>query len=251
MLLSLLQGLYPDDQSPTMIVCDALGAVVSQTSQTSGFPASSLANPLTYERWQPLTYPASAVVDYGDAVTVDAICLAAVSADISGVVVASSTDGVNFTNQAFPAVDGGDVLLVRLPGAITTRYWRLTIGAGSVSVFIVGSAGVLPCQSVDTTPLRFSRDTELLPNKSNGGQWLGRSVTKKGLVGQIVIQNESHGDFDTGLNALLKRARFSPFVYSNPVDGAFYCWTTSDPQASRGSGRLISVTIPVEAYSSE
>ena len=233
-----------------MLICDALGSIASYTSQTDGFPASSLTNPLTYERWQPAAYPASAIVDYWAAVTVDTICLAVVSADIGGVVVAISSDGITFTDRATIAADG-DVLIAKLPTPVTARYWRLTIGSGAVSVFMAVAADVLPCPSVETTPLRFSRDTELLPNKSNGGQWLGRSVTKKGLVGQIVIQNESHSDFDAGLNELLKRARFAPFVYSNPVDGAFYCWTTSDPQASRGSGRLISVTIPVEAYSSE
>jgi hypothetical protein len=65
------------------------------------------------------------------------------------------------------------------------------------------------------TPLTLSRDTELSNNVSEGGQYLGRSIIRKGA---------STSAQWTHLNASWYRANFDPFVKSARTNPFFIGW---------------------------
>ena len=162
----------------------------------------------------------------GSAKTVDYFGLVG---DMNGATVAlqSSTDNSTWTTQQTQSglTDRINMFLF-LP--VSARYWRLliTVAIPSIAVVYIGQA--LDMQRMiyqGHTPLTLSRTTELSNNISEGGQYLGRSIIRKGAKTGFGWQH---------LKADWYRANFDPFVKAARTAPFFIAWRPSQYPSEMG-----------------
>lgn len=178
------------------------------SSEQAGFPATAAVNPATYDYWLPAAMPAVWTVDYGEAVDVDYVGIAAHSfkTDATSVNVEYSTDNVTWTSVALTSFADGRPVFLMFEKTFA-RYWRVTFD-GSV----IPQIGVIYIGELLTmmrpfygghSPITLSRQTQFVGSKSESGQLLGTSIVKKGVATSFKWQN---------LKAAWYRQYFDPFV---------------------------------------
>ena len=230
-------------------------AALTASSAAPGFPVSSLANSMTYDRWLPVALPATVTIDAGEAVAADYLGIAAhLLRDGLNTVTLSYLDAGAWTDIAAgqPADNGS---LMFLFPEVVSRRWRLTFtGATPQPVGVVYLGRALAMQRPiyqGHTPLTLSADTVIRPQRSERGQLLGRTKIRGGYKTSVAWSN---------LSAAWVRDSFMPFVKSAPLDpfffawrpGSFpeevgYVWTSSDVAPSNSGPRdLMSVDMEVE-----
>lgn len=217
--------------------------VVASTSE-AGFPVSALLNPLTYEFWKPTSFPAEVTVDTGNSAPVGYIGLAAHNLCGCRVsVLYSVDDGLNYEPAVSFELKNNNPVMVLFP-EVNAQLWRVTIEGWAFAPvfsanFVDQEYGVAAYDSADAGDSRvgvmylgkplampypiygghapgvLSRNTLVQPNRSEGGQWLGRSV----------IRNGASADFDfNNLRAAWYRENFDPFVASAIEAPYFIGW---------------------------
>jgi len=238
----------------------ARDGTVSASSEQSNFPATAAENELTFERWKPDALPATWQVDFGSDTTVNYCGIAAHSLGENGnqVEVEHSSDGNTWTTiDTFSPSDDSPIMVLFTD--TSDQYWRIRLSSGTIPVVGVIFFG----QTLDMeraiygghSPLPLSRTTTVRPQRSEGGQWLGRSVVRKGFSTNCEWDN---------LTASWYRANFDPFAkYATQEEGAFfiawrpddydevgYCWTGGDIQPTNtGTRDLMSVSMDVTGHS--
>lgn len=250
----------------------------------AGFPARALGNPFTYELWKPPTNPATVTVDMGASRSVDYIGIAAHALAGCSVTVLTSPDGSTYTEQRQAVIlKNRPVMLLFEP--VTARYVQLKVegwgeeptllldfagqqyGAGDATDIGGAYAGVLyvgaslqmqRSQYGGVTPQPFTKSTEIRPSVSEGGQWLGRSVVRKGFTADTAWKH---------LKADWVRDKFLPFI-DHAVEGegaffiawrpdgfadeVFYAWTDSDIRPSNmGVADFMEVSFSFSGHSNE
>lgn len=230
-------------------------ATISATSQATGFPASSIANALTYERWMPAVAPASIEIDAGGLVIADYVGIAAHTLGSAGatIVISHSEDGADWIDVLDVRPDNDNAIMV-LFEPVMARYWRISIdrvaviGVVNIEMSLAMIKGVVGGHS----PGVLSRKTDIMPNKSEGGQFLGRSVIRKGFETEYQWENldeywyRSH--FDPFVESAIRYPFFiawNPFRFPNDV---IYAWCNKDIQPRmQGVRGRIEVGFDVEA----
>ncbi len=188
---------------------------VTASTEAEGWLGEDAVTPLTFEGWRPTALPATLTVDAGAAVPADYFGLVA---SLSGCTayLERSADNVSWTTVVAVAPTN-DAALMRFFDEVSARYWRLRITGGAVMplvrVFFVGVALQMqrPIYS-GHTPLTLARQTEYANSVSEGGQFLGRSIVRKGVGTAYAWAN---------LTAAWYRQYFDPFV-SYAQRGAFF-----------------------------
>lgn len=210
---------------------------VSASSSASGFPAAAAKNPLTYEFWRPTSLPAWWMVDAGSPVEVSYCGVAAHSIGTSGanMVVEYSLDNSTWTNVVGEN-QSDDSAMMFLFAPVTARYWRIYI-SGSVipSVGVVYFGKVLemqrPCYS-GISPINFNRTTVIRPNRSENGQWIGRSIVRQGVSTSVAFRHLDYDWYRQNFDPFAKEAIKYPFFFAWRPDKYFdavgYVWTTRD-----------------------
>jgi hypothetical protein len=192
------------------------GRTPTASSSATGRLPIAATYPTTFEYWRPSALPATWTVDLGTAQTVDYLGLVG---DMNGATVTlqSSTD-----NSTWTTVDTRtgvtDRINMMLFAPVTARYWRITVDVQFVNLAVVYLGQALAMQRriyQGHTPLTLSRDTELSNNMSEGGQYLGRSIIRKGASTQATWQH---------LKADWYRANFDPFVKAARTMPFFIAW---------------------------
>lgn len=198
-------------------------AVVTATSETAGFPVSSLKNPLTYDRWLPSSLPATVTIDAGVAVPVDYVGVAAhlLSDGAVSVTVAyldEATPPGTWTEVAAELPGDNGTILFLVP-EVFARWWRLTFeGATPQPVGVVYLGRALAMQRPiyqGHAPLTLSAETVIRPQRSEGGQFLGRSIIRGGFKTRAAFSN---------LQAAWVRSEFDPFIKSARSYPFFFAW---------------------------
>lgn len=234
---------------------------ITVSTQAADFPGSSLANPLTAERWKPTAVPATVTIDVGEAVDADYIGMASHTFHQNGCVVTAqySADGATWTDidQIAPG-DGKPIMFIF--GTITARYWRLYITGTSVPSLGVLYIGTLLVSQRGIygghTPITMGRNTKIIRNKTEGGQFAGISQIREGVSTTIELKH---------LTARWYRDEFEPFVIAARARPFFfawrnqefpqevgYVWTTGDIVPSNmGIRDLMQVSFTVEGFSDE
>lgn len=231
-------------------------ATVTATSEAPGFPASAIRHPLTYERWAPAVAPATLTIDAGALVTADYVGIAAHTIGSTGATVAisHSEDGTTWTDvlQTAPT---DDKAIMALFEPVMARYWRIRIDrvAEIGVVYIERALAMQKGVSGGHSPGTLSRQTVIEPSRSVTGQFLGRSIVRRGF------QTEYEWEY---LDPLWYRANFDPFVAAAIRDPFFiawrpdkypeevlYAWTDRDiaPRYMRIMPKLMQVRLNVEA----
>jgi len=233
------------------------GATIDASSEQDGFPASALTNELTYEFWRPESLPATWEVDAGEAVEVNACGIAAHTLGSEGnFVEVQYHDGGDWSTVADFAPKTDDPILFLFEKRESER-WRIRIDGDkepSIGVVFFGKALEMyrPIYQ-GHSPLKLSRETVREPNRSERGQWLGISVTRRGVGTDFSWEH---------LPADWYREQFDPFAeYASQGPGTFfiawrpsqfpqevgYCWLDQDDIQPDNSGprNFMSVSMSV------
>jgi len=194
----------------------AFGVTPIASTSAAGHPAIAATYPTTFEFWTPTALPATWTLDFGGAKTVDYLGMVG---DMNGCTVAlqSSTDNSTWTTQE-TRTGLTDRINLFFITPITARYWRLsiTVAIPRLAVAYIGQALAMERKIYQGhTPLTLSRETELSNNISEGGQYLGRSIIRKGASTSAEWQH---------LKADWYRANFDPFVESAREYPFFIGW---------------------------
>lgn len=248
----------------------------------AGFPASALGNPLTYELWKPPVFPATIDVDAGRQVTVDYVGLGVHHLGGCKVTVSSSVNGSDYTEVA-EAVLVRDRAAMMLFEAVTARYWRLDIEGWAIEptllldfvnqeysvgdytdvanaflgVLFIGQALQMERSFYGNyTPAPYSKDTEIRPTRSEGGQWLGRSVVRKGFVNDYSYRHLAADWVRDTFEPFIDHAVTLPFFISwrpeGYADEVLYGQVENDIQPSNmGIRNLMQVSFQVKAHGND
>lgn len=238
-------------------------SMVTATSEAAGFPASALVNGLTYDQWRPTALPATLDVDLGEAKDCDYMGIAAHNfATIGATVTAEySTDGGSTwtTVSEFSPGDNNPIMLIF--DTITARYWRLVVDAPSgtlqMGVLYLGEALAMQ-RSIygGVSPITLARRTEYNSNISDSGQWLGRTIVRKGSTASFEWRHLTADWYRENFDPFVKAARTTAFFiawYPSKYPGEVgYCMTTGDVRPSNmGVSNLMSVSIQCEGFSDD
>lgn len=231
------------------------GAAITSSSEEAGWPASSTGNSMTYERWRPTAVPAWVAYDAGADVEVDYLGIASHTLGSSGATFALeySANGSDWTTvETVEAADDRAIMLLFEP--ITARYWRLSVTEAVASVGVVYIGRVLEMQRGlygGHSPGRLSRQTDILPNKSDGGQFLGRSIIRQGYATAYDWDNLTASWYRQWFDPFVESARKYPFFIAwYPLkypDEVLYAWCNDDIKPkNQGQRDLMSVGFSVE-----
>ncbi|WP_322997961.1 hypothetical protein [Castellaniella sp.] len=228
---------------------------LSVSSERAGFPGIALKNATTYDRWSPVTLPAWAQWDAGGNVDVDYVGIASHNLGGATVSVQHSQDGTAWTDAIVLTPSKNDALIAWWE-QVTARYWRVLIDGNDiyrVGVIYLGKILVMP-RSITSghSPAMLSRNTDILPAKSDTGQFLGRSIIRQGFA--TTYQWESlpaqwyRDSFDPFVAAAVK---YPFFLVANPArwpGESMYAWATKDVKPRYQRQRdWMEVSVPVEA----
>lgn len=208
---------------------------LNASSQSASFPASGLLNPLTYERWKPLSLPAYVYIDLNtNAATADYVGIAAHNL---GSMRATAQVWYSITGSAGSFVkihewspsDNSPIMLMFNP--VNARYWRIDILSADaipyIGVLYIGKALVMQRNIYSgVTPPAFNRDTKVITNRSDTGQTLGRTVIRSGLQQSFKWAHLTRDWVDVNIPPFLRNARERAFFvawrpYTHPNDVVF------------------------------
>jgi hypothetical protein len=230
--------------------------VTSNTTGTTGNPLLSVTNPLTYERFQPNASATNIVVDAGVPVEVDYVGIAAHTLEGRTILLQSSTDNSTWTTR-LTIVPTGRTDILGLISPITARYWRINItwtAAPFIGVLYIGKSLAMQREIYGGhTPITLSRSTTILPNVSDTGQWVGRSIIRSGYSSQYDWRHLTASWYRANFDPFVEHARRKPFFIAwrpqqYPAE-VVYGWTPGDiVPVNMGLKDYMSVSLPVEGY---
>jgi hypothetical protein len=234
---------------------------VTASSEAVDFPADAPLNELTYEFWRPTALPATWTLDAGSSVAVNYFGIAAHTLGTSGntVTIQSSPDNTTWTTiDSITPTDNSPIMF--LFASVTAEYYRIEITGGAIpSVGVVYIGTVLemlrPCYA-GLTPISLSRDTVIRPNRSEGGQWLGRSVIRSGSSMSVNYSNLDNAWVRSTFRDFINDAVTYPFFFAwrpdNYSEDVGYVWVSEDIKPSNSGTRdLMNVSIQMSGLSIE
>lgn len=232
-------------------------AAVTASSSTSGFPSSSVYNPATFERWRPGQLPATLEIDAGEPVDCDYVGIVAhtLGDEECSLIIEKSDDGDAWQEIESAEFNSNEAFLL-LFERTTARYWRLRIdgesGTPQIGVVYVGEALAMQRPIYGGhTPGKLNRTTTFQNNKSENGQFLGRSIVRKGYSESLSWGNLTAAWYRENFDPFVEAARTTPFFVAwRPgkfPDEVLYAWTSDDIAPNNSGTRdLVSVSIDVE-----
>jgi len=233
---------------------------LSASGEEAGFEADAAKNEMTYEFWRPDALPATWRIDAGAAVSVDYVGIAAHTLGFDGASVKpqwsnddSAWNDVTDVSAHAPADDSPILFLF---AAESHRYWRIEITGStvpSVGVVYIGAALAMPRPIYGGhSPLDLSRNTVIRPQRSERGQFLGRSIVRSGFSTDFSWQHLTPEFYRDEFDVFVEDARRFPFFLawrpSTFPESVGYVWTGQDISPSNmGVGKgLMQVSLAVE-----
>ena len=194
----------PSTEKPTLLIENILTegdlTVSSETSDGAGLNAMS---DTTFDFWTPSAASARLDVDMGEAVTCDAVGIAAHTLGTDGASFRIRTGTTGFENvitriEHSPLTD--DTIIGLFP-SISARYWRFEIlnGPASIGVVKIGKRVIVPTGVLlGHVGVNHGERIELLSNDSINGQFLGTRIIRRsaeinidfGLVSKTFVEND-------------------------------------------------------------
>lgn len=216
-------------------------------------------NGLTYNFWEVGTGLNQFAVDLGSPQPVDYLGIAAHTLGSTGrrIYVQRSTDGSSWVTAHSetwfaPATDAP--LMVYFPEQ-SYRYWRFLVEGGPtayIGVAYLGKALRMKRRIYGGhTPANLSRQTDILPQRSVNGAFLGRSVIRRGIATTYAFNNLPadwyRENFDPFVQSALERPFFVAWRPDDHPDECVYAWTTGDiAPTNTGTRDFMSVSFGVE-----
>lgn len=231
-------------------------STVTASTEATDFPKENATDGLDWDYWKPTALPAWIKVDAGESKTVTYMAIAAHNCATQGVTVTPqySTDNMSWSNAAAGTVPDDDGPVFFLFDTVDARYWRLHLSGGSVpQIGVVQVGRALAFERglwQGHTPITLARQTDIRPNRAEGGSRLGRSIIRRGNATNFSVGNLTASWVRSKLEVFIKDARTRAFFLAwNPADWPMevgWVWCNDDIQPQQTGPRdLMSVSFDV------
>lgn len=218
-------------------------ATVTASSEATDFDATNVQNGLTWNFWKPTTQNSYLDFAFGSSTTINYVGIAAHNMGTQGnTVLIQRANGTS--PETYTTIDShtptDDSVIMFLFDDVSNTDFRISITGGSVpSIGVVYMGDVMVSERPfygGHTPITLSKKTVVRPQKSEGGQWLGRTKIREGAQTSITINNLSAAWVRSTFSDFIDSAIDYPFFFawrptSYPAEVA-YCWTAGDITAS-------------------
>lgn len=221
-----------------------LAGTVTASTSAAGFAATNAATNRTDSFWRPTALTATWALDAGFAQAVSYCGIAAHDLGTQGctVLVQSSPDGTTWTTRC-TIIPADDSTILALFATVSARYWRLSIsGSGdepTLGVIQFGAVTEFPQKAAYVGSMSFDRTrvASYSTNLSEGGQWLGRSVSRVSLTPSMQVSHLSEAWVASEWDAFAEYAETGPFFIADRPSvypkSCCYAWTSGDLRAER------------------
>lgn len=227
---------------------------VANIDAPSDAPRRNALNGLTYNYWRLGTGTQTLEVSLGGSQPVDYVGIAAHTLGSAGRRVRVQRGTSNAHSEAWFAPSTDAPLMIYFPQA-SGSSWRVQVEAGPeayIGVVYLGRALRMKRRIYGGhTPANLSRQTDILPQRSVNGAFLGRSVIRRGIATTYAFNNlpadwyREH--FDPFVQSALERPFFIAWRPDDHPDECVYAWTTGDiAPTNTGTRDFMSVSFGVE-----
>jgi hypothetical protein len=217
---------------------------ITPSTEAAGFAAANAGTNRTDSFWRPTALPATWEIDAGFAHSVSYCGIAAHDLGTQGctVLVQSSPDGVTWTTRC-TIIPTDDTAIFALFATVSAQYWQLSIsGSGdepTIGVIQFGAVTEFPQRASYAPSMSFERTrvASYSTNRSEGGQWLGRSVSRVSLAPTMQVSHLSETWVAAEWDAFAEYAEAAPFFVADRPNAfpksCCYAWTGGDLRAER------------------
>jgi hypothetical protein len=217
---------------------------IAASTEAAGFAAANAGTNRTDSFWRPTALPATWEIDAGSAQSVSYCGIAAhdLGTQDCVVLVRSSPDGSTWTTRC-TITPTDDSAILALFGTVSARYWRIEVsGSGdepTIGVIQFGAVTEFPQRATYAPSMSFERTrvASYSTNLSEGGQWLGRSVSRVSLAPSMQVAHLSETWIAAEWDAFAEHAEAAPFFVADRPDtfpkSCCYAWTGGDLRAER------------------
>jgi len=148
------------------------------------------------------------------------------------------------------------ILATFTTGSIRRIQITISGGTGNFSIGVVYAGAVLTMQQSiygGHSPVVLSAATEFQNNSSDSGQWLSRTIVRKGLKAQFNFRHLTPSFYRTNFQHFVRIARTRPFFIKwrpvgYPLETAL-CWTQDDIRPlNMGIKDFMEVSFSADAY---
>jgi hypothetical protein len=202
------------------------GTWTASSQESVDFAVSALNNEMTLRRWRAATADTTPELDcnFGSAQAISYVGIAAHNLAGKLVTLSYYYDAEESWEvlKAFTPADNEAIMV--LFAAVTTQYIKIGV-AGTCEIGVVYAGPVLAMARpfyAGHSPAKLSRNTTVLPRQSESGQFLSRTITRRGYVGQYSWRH---------LSAAWYRANFDPFVAAATERPFFLAWNPGGASA--------------------
>lgn len=223
---------------------------------TSGIAPHYLTNIVidqTFETYKPDTIDPEIDIDLGSAQPVNYFGL--VGRSMGAIKLQYSLDNISFVD-VLEINDGTEVISMGLFDEVTAQYWKFIFTGENQEIIKVNLGKTLDMQRPiygGHTPITLNRATVYKNNRSEKGQYIGRTKQRQGFSGAWSWQNLTAAWYRENFDLFVEAARddmffiaWRPESYSDEVG---YCQTSSDisPQ-NQGVRDLMSVSMSATGF---
>lgn len=234
-------------------------ATVTASTEASGFAKENVQNALTWNFWQPTTQTSFLEFDFGSPTAIDYIGIAGHNCGTQG-----NTINIQYWDGLSPGswvtidttTPTDDSVILFLFASSNHQIFKVEFTGGSVpnvaSIFMGNQLTMQRTIYGGHSPVTMSKKTVIRPNKSEGGQWLGRSTIRQSAIVNAEFKNLTASWFRANFEPFMNDAIDDPFFFAwrpttYPTELA-YCWTGGDLTASNmGQADLMQVSLSASA----
>ena len=217
---------------------ETLAPTITAESEEAGFAKENAATWASYEKWQSVTVGTSWWrASFASPVQVDCFGVYKHNFGDASVTLTCqySTNGGSSWNtlEAVTPGDNETIFHVEIGGAVTAQDWRFqTSGATAaalVGVFFLGKATLLLDLETGFTPPKLWPVDEFLNQQSEGGEFLGRSLLRRGSKSRLELTRALQPWLETNWEPFIEAAKAHPWFFgwdlqSHP-DETYFCYT--------------------------
>lgn len=204
------------------------GGTITASTTAAGFSAAAPDNSLTYEKWQPTALPATWETDFGSALACDYCCIAGHNMGTKGNTLEVQYDNAGFVDviTATAITDDSPIYCIFEPE--TRQKFRIRITNGTVpDIGVIRFGSSLQMERPfygGFVPPRMNRMVEVIGNKSEGGEFLGRTVIRSGVRAKYSWDNLTYAWVRTNLDTT------TGLIQSMESEPIFLTWRSASEQ---------------------
>jgi hypothetical protein len=229
-----------------------LNGTATATSDNAG--SANLLTPSTYDKWRPTTNPSDCTLT-GSSQSCDYVAIAAHNLSGSTVVI-NVSDGGALTEVYNAVVPSNLPLLVRFTEATYDRVFIEITGTTTAEIAVVYLGKELAMMRPNYSgysPATLSSKDVFTPQTSDGGQFLGKQLVRKGYNTQASFSHLTYDWYELYFQPFVLHAKKYPYFWAwnlseHPTE-VVYGWTNQNIKPSlMGIRNWIEVSFDIDAH---